>query len=200
MNPTTKATDAPSGLNIDLDSPQPLNISNAPSEIRSSIITLPAELTVNPDAADGQSACTDAQASFDSEGPDECPDNAKIGTFALHSDALDGALEGALYIGEPKPGNQYRLFMIATGFGIHAKLEAVVRPDPVTGQVTVYMTDLPQVPFDSIQFHLFASDRGLIATPTHCGLYPVVGSVLPLEREPRRPDLDPVLQPHHGAE
>jgi hypothetical protein len=179
MNPTTKETDAPSGLNIDLNSPQPLNVSNAPSEIRSSIVTLPPELTVNPDAADGQRACTDAQANFDSEAPDNCPDNAKIGTFALHVDSLDGALEGAIYIGEPRPGNQYRLFLIASGFGIHAKLEAAVRPDPATGQVTVYITDLPQVPFDSIQFHLFASDRGLIATPTHCGLYPVTAQFFP---------------------
>jgi hypothetical protein len=179
MNPTTTETDAPSGLNIDLNSPQPLNVSNAPSEIRSSIVTLPPELTVNPDAADGQTACTDAQANFDSEAPDNCPDNAKIGTFALHVDSLDGALEGSIYIGEPKPGNQYRLFLIASGFGIHAKLEAEVRPDPATGQITVHITDLPQVPFDSIQFHLFASDRGLIATPTHCGLYPVSAQFFP---------------------
>ena len=33
---------------------------------------------------------------------------------------------GSLYIGEPKPGNQYRVFMIFDGFGIHAKLVAVV--------------------------------------------------------------------------
>ncbi len=31
-------------------------------------------------------------------------------------------LDGSLYIGEPQPGNQYRLFMIFDGFGIHAKL------------------------------------------------------------------------------
>ncbi len=179
MNPTTRETDAPSGLNIDLVNPQLLNVSNAPSEIRSSIVTLPSELTVNPDAADGQRSCSDAQANFDSEAADNCPDNAKIGTFGLHTDALDGSLEGSIYIGEPRPGDQYRLFLIASGFGIHAKLEASVRPDPLTGQVSVSLTDLPQVPFDSIEMHLFASDRGLMATPTHCRIYPVSAQFFP---------------------
>jgi hypothetical protein len=179
MNPTTRETDAPSGLNIDLDNPQPLNVSNAPSEIKSSLVTLPPGLTVNPDAADGQRACTDDQANFDSEGPDECPDNAKIGTFGLHSDVLHGTLEGSIYIGQPQPGNQYRLFMIASGFGIHAKIEALVHPDPLTGQITVAVPHLPQVPFDSIQMHLFASDRGLMATPTRCGIFPVSAQFFP---------------------
>ena len=41
---------------------------------------------------------------------------------------------GSLYFGEPKPGDQYRVFMIAAGFGIHAKLVASVHPDPQTGR------------------------------------------------------------------
>ena len=57
----------------------------SPSEIKSVILTLPPGFTINPDAADGQSDCTDAQANFGSEGPAECPDNAKIGTFAIGS-------------------------------------------------------------------------------------------------------------------
>ena len=35
------------------------------------------------------------------------------------------------------PGNQYRVFMIADGFGIHAKLIGNAAPDPKTGRVTV---------------------------------------------------------------
>ena len=85
-----------------------------------------------------------------------------------HTPALDDPLPGSLYIGEPQPGNQYRVFMIFDGFGIHAKLVAAVHPDPETGQLTMTSTDLPQVPFEEFDLHLFASDRGLIATPTHC--------------------------------
>ena len=39
-------------------------------------------------------------------------------------------------------------------------------PDPETGQLTADFEDLPQVPFEDFDLHLFASDRGLMATPT----------------------------------
>ena len=176
---TTGETDSPSGLDVELQSPQFLSRAAAPSQIRSAIVTLPEGFTINPDAADGQGACSDAQANFGSELPPNCPDRSKIGTFAINTVALDAPLTGAAYIGEPKPGNQYRLFMAADGFGIHAKLEGKVVPDPTTGRLKTYFTDLPQVPFDSFQLHLFASDRGLMATPTNCGLHPVSAQFFP---------------------
>ena len=176
---TTNEADSASGLDISLSDPQFLGFAASPSELESSTVVLPPGLTINPDAADGQTACTDAEARFGSEEPAQCPDNAKIGTVGIHSVALDGTLEGSIYIGEPKPGNQYRFFMTVDGFGIHAKLIGTFRPDPSTGQVTAYFEDLPQVPFDLIEVHLFASDRGLIATPTTCRLYEVHGVFYP---------------------
>jgi hypothetical protein len=105
--------------------------------------------------------------------------------------ALDGALEGSLYIGEPQPGNQYRLFMLFDNFGVHAKLVAEVHPDPATGQLTVTMTDLPEVPFETFNLHLFAGDRGLVATPQQCTLQkaesilsPWNGTLSPHQSEP----------------
>ena len=35
------------------------------------------------------------------------------------------------------------------------------------------------MPFDSFQIHLFASDRGLIATPTQCTVYPITADFVP---------------------
>ena len=178
-SPTTSATDSASGLNLELSAPQFLGFANSPSEVRSATVTLPPGFTINPDAADGQTACSDELANFDSEAPAECPDSSKIGTFAIGTQALPGTLDGAVYIGEPKPGNQYRLFLVASGFGINAKLIGSVRPDPGTGQLTVYFEDLPQVPFDDFQLHLFSSDRGLMATPTHCTIYEVRAHFFP---------------------
>ena len=168
---TTSETDSASGLNLQLKAPQFEGLTASPSEIRSATIVLPDGLNINPDAADGQRACTDAQASFSSDAPSSCPDNSKIGNFDIVTPALDAPLVGSLYIGEPKPGNQYRLFMVADGFGIHAKLAASLVPDPQTGQVTFSAENLPQVPFETFNIHLFASDRGLVATPTHCTVY-----------------------------
>jgi hypothetical protein len=170
-SPTTDQTDSPSGLNIELSAPQFLGFAAAPSEIKSATVTLPPGFTINPDAADGQRSCTDQEANFGTEGPAECPDNSKIGTFAIGTQALPGPLTGAVYIGEPQPGDQYRLFEIASGFGINAKLVGSVRPDPATGQVTAHFENLPQAPFDDFDLHLFASDRGLMATPTACTIY-----------------------------
>jgi len=182
-SPTTEATDSPSGLNVELSDPLFEGFAASPSEIKSAAVTLPPGFTVNPDAADGQTACTDAQANFNTEGPAECPDSSKIGTFSIGSPALNGRLEGSVYIGEPKPGDQYRMFEIASGFGIHAKLVATIKPDPETGQLTAYFSNLPQVPFDDFQLHLFSSDRALMATPTTCRIYEVNADFFPWDEE-----------------
>jgi len=176
---TTSETDSPSGLNIELQSPIFEGQSASPSEIKSSIVTLPAGFTINPDAADGQTACTDAQASFGSEGPAKCPDNSKIGTFAIGSPTLNGPLTGSIFIGEPMPGNQYRLFMVASGFGLNIKLAGSFNPNPETGQLTTTFEELPQLPFETFQLHLFASDRALMATPTACTIYTVSADMFP---------------------
>ena len=178
-SPTTNETDAPSGLNVELSAPQFEGFVASPSEIRSASVTLPEGFTINPDAADGQRACADSEANFDSEGPADCPDNSKIGTFAIGSPTLNGPLTGAVYFGEPQSGDQYRLFLIASGFGINAKLIGSIRPNSETGQVTAYFENLPQVPFEDFQLHLFAGERALMATPTVCTIYRVNAHFFP---------------------
>jgi len=170
-SPGNIQTDSPSGLDIDLSAPQFLGFAASPSEIKAATVTLPEGLTINPDAADGQTACTEAQANFKSEGPADCPNDSKIGTFQVETKALPGPLTGAVYIGEPIPGDQYRLFEIASGFGINAKFVGSFEPNPTTGQVTAVFENLPQVPFENFQLHLFSGERGLMATPTRCTVY-----------------------------
>ncbi len=176
---TTNETDAGSGLDINLSNPQFEGPAASPSELRAATVTLPPGLTINPDAADGQSACSDADAKFDSEAPAECPDQSKIGTFRLHSVALDGTLDGSVYIGEPQPDNQYRLFLTAAGFGMNIKLVGSLVPDPETGQVTAFFNNLPQAPFDEFDLHLFSGERALMATPTTCTIYTTTAKFFP---------------------
>jgi hypothetical protein len=176
---TTSEADAPSGLDVQLIAQQTLGLTNSPSELRTATVRLPVGFSVNPDAADGQTSCSDAAANFGNEEPSRCPDNSKIGTVQVITPALNAPLQGSLYIGEPKPGNQYRLFMVFDGFGVHAKIAPKIVPDPQTGQLTFSVTDLPQVPFEEFDLHLFASDRGLIATPTRCTIYPTEADFIP---------------------
>ena len=178
-SPTTSEADAPSGLNLELRTPQFEGASDSPSDIRSAVVTLPAGFTINPDAADGQTACSDAEAGFGSEGPADCPDNSKIGTFAIGSPTLNGPLNGSIYIGEPIPGDQYRIFMFASGFGMNIKLVGSLDPNLQTGQLTTKFEELPELPFETFQMHLFSSDRGLMATPTSCTVYTVSADLFP---------------------
>ena len=179
--PTTKTTDSPSGLEVNLTVPQggSPNVP-APSEIRGTTVTLPEGFSINTNAVDGKTACTDAQANIGIRDlPAECPEYSKVGTLSVSSSALPGPFSGFVYIGEPRPGNRYRLLLAADGFGLHVKLPGSVKPDPATGRVTVSFQDLPQFPFSNFNIHFFGSERGILATPTRCGTYSVDSTFTP---------------------
>ena len=174
--PTTTETDSPSGLDVNLTVPQPQAASApSPSEIRATTVTLPEGFTINSNAADGKLACNDADAKIgvNSQDAAECPEFAKIGTLEIETALLPGPLHGYVYLGAPQPGNRYRVFLAADGFNTHVKLAGEVHPDPVTGQVVISFTDLPQSPFSAFRLHIFGSERGILATPTQCGTYAV---------------------------
>ena len=173
-SPTTSETDAPSGLEIDLNVPQTQAAHTlSPSEIKGTRLELPEGLSLNPNAADGKTSCSDAAANLSNEQAAECPEFAKIGTVSVDSSTLPGPIPGALYLGDPQPGNRYRLVLAASGFGTNVKFIGSVSPNPQTGQLVVSFQNLPQAPFQELNIHLFGSERGLLATPTQCGTYAV---------------------------
>ena len=101
-----------------------------------------------------------------------CPDNAKIGTFVIGTPVLSGPLEGSVYIGEPKARRTVPpLSRSPQGFGMDIKLIGSFKPNPETGQLTVYFENLPQAPFAEFAMHLFSGERALMATPTACTIY-----------------------------
>jgi hypothetical protein len=172
--PTTTATDSPSGLEVDLSVPQEESPSTpSPSELRAASVTLPEGFSLNPNAADGKTACTDAEARFGTTEEAQCPEFSKIGTDTLESSALPGPIRGSIYIGEPLPDDRYRLILTADGFATHVKLAGSARPDPETGRLTVAFENLPQSPLTNFNLHFFGSERGILATPTKCGTYAV---------------------------
>jgi hypothetical protein len=178
--PTTPMADTAAGLDVDLRVPQPLSPTvPSASELKATTVTMPEGFSINPNAADGKAACTDAQAAFGTKGPAECPETSKVGTLEIDSSALPAPIGGAIYLGEPKPGNRYRLLLVADGFATHVKLPGTARLDSQTGQVVVAFEDLPQTTFQRFNMHFFGSERGLLATPTMCGTYPVSASFEP---------------------
>ena len=179
--PTTGATDSPSGLAVNLQVPQESSPSApSPSEIKETTLTLPPGFSINPNAADGKSVCTEAQARFGTEEEAQCPEDSKVGTLTIESSALPGPLPGYVYLGQPRPGNRYRIFLVANGFDVHVKIAGSITANAQTGQLVASFNGsppsfegLPQSPFSSFNIHFFGSDRGLLATPVRCGTYPV---------------------------
>jgi hypothetical protein len=179
-NPTTTEADTAAGLDVKLSVPQYEDPNTpSPSEIRASTVTLPEGFSINPNAADGKTVCTDAEASFGSTSPSHCPETSKIGTDTLDSSALPGPIPGYIYLGEPKPGDRYRLILTAGGFGTFVKIAGSIHADPQTGQLVTSFENLPQSPFQEFDLHFFGSERGVLATPVKCGTYPVHSTFTP---------------------
>jgi hypothetical protein len=182
--PTTEETDAPSGLDVTLTVPQTQDpVTPSPSQIRTVRMTLPAGVSLNSNAADGKVACSETDARFGTLEEARCPEFSKVGTAVLDSSVLPGPISGAVYIGDPKPGDRYRVILAADGFNTHVKLTGSLQTDPVTGQVTAAFVDLPQTPFREFKLHFFGSERGILATPTHCGTYEVRTEFTPWDAE-----------------
>jgi hypothetical protein len=169
-NPTTTQTDTASGLEVDLKVPQFSNASTpSPSEIRANTITMPEGFSLNSNGADGKLACTDLEARLGTDEEAQCPEFSKIGTVEIESGALPAPIFGYAYLGEPKPGDRYRVILTGDGFATHVKLVGSTHADPSTGRLTISLEDLPQTPFSRFRLHLFGSERGIFATPTKCG-------------------------------
>jgi hypothetical protein len=178
--PTGTATDSPSGLDVDLQVPQQSSPKvPSPSEIRATTVTLPPGFTINPNAADGKTACSDEQALLGTRLEAQCPENSKVGTLSVNSSALPGPIPGYIYLGTPLPGDRYRLILSANGYNVHVKLVGSALADEQNGRVTVSFQNLPQTPFSDFNMHFFGSERGLLATPTQCGTYGVSSTFTP---------------------
>jgi hypothetical protein len=172
--PTTTQADTASGLDVDLVVPQAQSpFTPSPSEIRATTVTLPKGFSINPNAADGKTTCTDEQGAFGTLGPAQCPESSKIGTDVVDNVALPAPISGGIYLGQPLPGNRYRIFLTADGFSTHVKLKGFARLDSQTGQIVTSFPDLPQSPTQEFDLHYFGSERGLFSTPSQCGTYPV---------------------------
>ncbi len=178
--PTTTETDTASGIDVNLSVPQELSPTiPSPTELRDAVVTLPPGFSINPNAADGKTACTDAEARFGTEEEAQCPDFAKVGSLEIESSALPAPIPGSVYLGQPQPGNRYRIFLVANGFATHIKLAGTVSANSATGQLVITFNELPQNPLTAFDMHFFGSERGLLATPTKCGTYPVTTTFTP---------------------
>jgi hypothetical protein len=177
--PTDSAAHSTSGLDVALSLPQgsgPDGISSA--DVRSAAVSLPEGVSLNPAAAEGLEACSDAQLRLGLEGPAQCPEASKLGTVQVDTPLLEQPLDGSVYLRtqnsqDPESGEMYRLAIVlhSEERGVDVKLPGSLVVNKTTGQLTTTFSELPQLPFEAMQLHLKAGPRAPLSTPQACGTY-----------------------------
>jgi hypothetical protein len=140
------------------------------STLKDATVVLPEGVSINPGIARDLSACDDGAFAKNGGGPAGCPAGSKVGTVGITTPLLPDSIPGDIYIGAPKPGNPYRLFIYAEGQGARIKLEGSVQPDPVTGRLTTVFADNPSLPFSRMHLRFRGGSRAVLALPATCGL------------------------------
>jgi hypothetical protein len=185
--PDGQAGSTPTGLTVGVHVPQEeaLNGSGlSPSQVRDTVVALPAGVAINPAGADGLLACTEAQVALQSHTFPTCPDESKVGTVEVKSPLLPNALTGAVYLAAQNAnpfGSLVALYLVFEDpvSGTLIKVAGEVKPDPVTGQLVSTFLDTPQLPFEDLKLHFFGGSRAPLSTPASCGSYMTVGSLAP---------------------
>ncbi len=197
VQPETATVDAPTGVEVDLKVPQheePGTLATPP--LRNAAVTLPAGLTLNPAAATGLGACTEAQIALGSAAPPTCPESSKIGSVEVSTPALAGTLVGSVYLAtqDENPFHALLAGYIAIDdptTGVVVKIPGNLTPDPATGQITGVFDDSPQLPFSELKLHFFGGPRGELATPAGCGTFTTTSDLMPWSAPDSGPDATP---------
>ena len=213
LAPSSGQRDSATGLAVDLSIPQnndppaavaanPHDSAGAPAfwgsdagrataHLKDSVVTLPDGVSVNPSAATGLRACSDAEIGvrdastnpmlfndsdpFDGSGA-ECPDGSILGTASVVTPLLDAPLTGQVVLGAPKStdpqsGQMFRLFLVvrSPARGLLAKIYGSAVADPSSGRLTATFANNPEVPFSDLQLDFKGGQRGLLAMPQQCG-------------------------------
>jgi hypothetical protein len=225
--PTTSAADSPAGLHLDLHIPQPEavtaleatgeTVGSEPglheADLKDATIALPAGLTIDPSAADGLEACSEAQIGFTgftepdpasepgvqrpqfTPGAAACPDASKLGTVEIDTPLIDHPLPGGIYLakqGENPFGSPLALYIAVydAATGVVVKLPGKIEADPVTGQLTVSVEQSPQLPFADVEIDLFEGSRSPLTTPPTCGTFSTASMLTPWS-SPEAGDVSP---------
>ncbi|HEY1834933.1 MAG TPA: hypothetical protein VGG08_10880 [Solirubrobacteraceae bacterium] len=180
LSPETTALDAADGASVDLHIPQLMNESSKPDspDLLNTTVTLPPGMSLNPAAARGLQACTNAQIGIGTANAITCPKESQIGTVSINAPGIpNGSLTGALYVAQPEAGKgpesggEFRVFLAASApaYGVGLRLEGRVKASVSTGQLTTTFTNTPQVPFEDFVLQLKSGSRLVVANPLTCG-------------------------------
>ena len=173
--PTTTVADSPTGVDVDIHSPQNED-PNAPGvpDLRNVVIAPSEGLILNASAADGLVGCSPEQIQLHSEAPDRCPGASKVGTVEINTSLLEKPLRGGIYIATPHANPFDSTFAIYLAVhdaetGVVVKLAGRIDTNPRNGDLTAGFADNPQLPVEDFKLHFFDGPRAMLRTPPVCG-------------------------------
>ncbi len=170
VEPTTRHTSAPTGLDLTIRLPASDGVNVLePAQTRDIRINFPRGLSINPGAADGLAVCSAEQVGFGTRETSHCPDAAKMATTEFDIAALPRRMKGAIYLREPEPGNPFRVWVVADDLGAHVKLSGQLHVDLASGQIESIVLDAPQAPLREVKLEFKSGFRAPLVTPSQCG-------------------------------
>lgn len=191
VQPTTSLAHGPSGLDLELDAPDPgltAATGTAQADLAEAVLTLPEGMTVNAAVAEGLGGCSRGeyeQETLESEPGEGCPSDSKIGTATVESPLVEDPIEGSLFIAQPddpatgQSGTEnpfdslLALYLVLEEpkVGLLVKQPIEVSPNPETGRLVATVDDLPQLPFSHLGLHFRVGARSPLVTPPGCGTH-----------------------------
>jgi hypothetical protein len=167
--------DTPDGAVTELKVPQNEKAGEInTADIQDAHVVLPEGLTLNPSAAHGLEACTQAQLAKGVAVANSCPAGSKIGTVEVETDLPPHSLTGNVYLGKTNgtgliTAPPYLVFIDAESvYGVSLRLEGEAIPNPETGRLEVSFLGNPQLPFSSLTLKLNGGPRAPLANPLSC--------------------------------
>jgi hypothetical protein len=185
--PDSQAGSTPTGLTVGIHVPQDVSLNSAglaESQVKDTKVTLPAGVALNPAAADGLQACSEAQVALNEDVPAKCPEASKVATVEIKSPLLPEPLIGEVYLAAQNAnpfGSLVALYLVAEDpiAGVLVKVAGEVKPDPVTGQLVSTFRNTPQLPFEDLRLHFFGGSRAPLSSPSLCATYMTSASITP---------------------
>jgi hypothetical protein len=190
--PDGQAGSTPTGLTVTEHVPQKVGLNAAglsEAHVKDTTVALPAGVALNPAAADGLEACSEAQVALNVDAPVSCPESSKVGTVEIFTPLLPEPVVGAAYLAAQNANpfaSLVALYIFAEDptAGVLVKAAGEVKPDPVTGQLVSTFKETPQLPFEDLKLHFFGGDRAPLSTPELCGAYTTGASIAPWSGNP----------------
>lgn len=170
MRLSNPVADSPTGLRTELSMPEETGAAGpAQAQIRDVSIAMPAGIGLSPGGAAGLGACSDAELGLGNSAAPHCPPSAKIGVAELASPAIVGAIAGTIYLGTEKPGQRFRVFVVAGVAGTVLKFVGALQVTPGSDRLSAVLRNLPPLSISRIAIGFDGGDGALFASPLACG-------------------------------